>query len=37
MDDKLGSFEKGNQPGIVLIEGVKNYHVTDQTASRRIL
>jgi len=37
MDDKLGSFEKGKQPGIVLIEGVEELHVTNKTSSRRVL
>ncbi|MEI9958627.1 MAG: hypothetical protein WDM90_20490 [Ferruginibacter sp.] len=37
MDDTLGSFEKGKQPGIVLIEGAENLQVNSNTSSRRIL
>ena len=37
MDDRLGSFEKGKQPGIVLIEGIENAHVTNKTSSKRVL
>ncbi len=37
MNDKLGSLEKGKQPGIVLIEGIENLQVTSQTWSKRIL
>jgi cytosine/adenosine deaminase-related metal-dependent hydrolase len=37
MEGRLGSFEKGKQPGIVLIEGIKNLQVTSHTSSKRIL
>jgi cytosine/adenosine deaminase-related metal-dependent hydrolase len=37
MDDELGSFEKGKQPGIVLIEGIENLQVSNQSISGRIL
>lgn len=37
MNSSLGSFEKGKQPGIVLIEGVEGLTVTDNTTSKRIL
>jgi cytosine/adenosine deaminase-related metal-dependent hydrolase len=33
----LGSFEKGKQPGIVLIEGLENMQTNKNTSSRRIL
>ncbi len=33
----LGSFEKGKQPGIVLIEGLENMLTNKNTSSRRIL
>lgn len=37
MDNRLGSFEKGKQPGVVLIEGVENLQVEKNTSSKRIL
>ncbi len=37
MQDTLGSFEKGKQPGIVLIENVENLIITDSSSARRIL
>ena len=37
MDTRLGSFEKGKQPGVVLIEGVENKQVEKNTSSKRIL
>jgi aminodeoxyfutalosine deaminase len=37
MDNQLGSFEKGKQPGVVLIEGVENLQVEKNTSSKRIL
>jgi aminodeoxyfutalosine deaminase len=37
MDDKLGSFEKGKQPGLLLIDGVENLSVNDHTSVSRIL
>ena len=37
MDQLLGSFEKGKQPGVVLIEGIENGQVNSKSSSRRIL
>jgi cytosine/adenosine deaminase-related metal-dependent hydrolase len=37
MDDVLGSFEKGKQPGIVLIEGLNQLQVNSSSSSTRIL
>jgi cytosine/adenosine deaminase-related metal-dependent hydrolase len=37
MEDKLGSFEKGKQPGVVLIEQVENMVLTPKSFIRRIL
>ena len=37
MEDKLGSFEKGKQPGVVLIEQVENMMLTPTSFVRRIL
>ena len=37
MDKKLGSFEKGKQPGLVLIEEADGLMVTEKSSSRRIL
>ncbi len=37
MDSSLGSFEKGKQPGIVLIEGTENLQMNDQSSVKRIL
>ena len=37
MDDTLGSFEKGKQPGIVLIESVENGQLNEASSSVRIL
>ncbi len=37
MDTMLGSFEKGKQPGLVLIEGVNGLNVTTNTLAKRIL
>jgi aminodeoxyfutalosine deaminase len=37
MDDTLGSFEKGKQPGVVLIEGVENLQLNSNSTSKRIL
>jgi cytosine/adenosine deaminase-related metal-dependent hydrolase len=37
MEDELGSFEKGKQPGVVLIEGIENVQVSANSSSRRIL
>jgi cytosine/adenosine deaminase-related metal-dependent hydrolase len=37
MDDTMGSFEKGKQPGIVLIEGIKDELLAAASSSKRIL
>ncbi len=37
MEDKLGSFEKGKQPGIVLIENTSFQQINENSAARRIL
>ena len=37
MDDTLGSFEKGKQPGVVLIENVEGLQFTKNSSSKRIL
>jgi cytosine/adenosine deaminase-related metal-dependent hydrolase len=37
MDDRLGSFEKGKKPGLVLIEGVENLQDSKNSSSKRIL
>jgi aminodeoxyfutalosine deaminase len=37
MDSMLGSFEKGKQPGIVLIEGADDLRTNEKTFARRIL
>ena len=37
MDDKLGSFEKGKQPGVVLIENAGDTQLNEKTSVRRIL
>ncbi len=37
MNDTLGSFEKGKQPGVVLIEGVENLKLTGEAKSTRLL
>ncbi len=37
MDKKLGSFKKGKQPGVVLIEGVQNLQVNENSFSKIIL
>lgn len=37
MEDKLGSFDKGKQPGVILIEGVENFRVDDNSSVKRIL
>lgn len=37
MQNKLGSFEKGKKPGIILIEGLENSSLTTNTTSKRIL
>ncbi len=37
MDDRLGSFEKGKQPGVVLIEGTESLRTNRNTSAKRIL
>ncbi|QEC68346.1 amidohydrolase family protein [Panacibacter ginsenosidivorans] len=37
MDDVLGSFEKGKQPGVVLIDELYNQHITLSSAVKRII
>jgi hypothetical protein len=37
MEDTLGSFEKGKQPGVVLIEGIKDGQLINTTSSKRIM
>ena len=37
MDDRLGSFEKGKQPGVILIDELENLQVNDNTSIKRIL
>lgn len=37
MDDVLGSFEKGKQPGVVLIDELSDEHITANSAAKRII
>lgn len=37
VDKSLGSFEKGKQPGVVLIEGAGNLQINKETYAKRIL
>lgn len=37
MDSSLGSFEKGKQPGLILIEGIENLKAYGNTSTKRIL
>ncbi len=37
MENSLGSFEKGKQPGVILIEGTENLQVNNNTSIKRIL
>jgi cytosine/adenosine deaminase-related metal-dependent hydrolase len=37
MEDKLGSFEKGKKPGIVLIENIAFKQINEHSSARRIL
>ena len=37
MDDKLGSFDKGKQPGLVLIEQLVGLETSSQSFARRII
>lgn len=37
MDDRLGSFEKGKQPGILLLEQIENQKITTKSTTKRLL
>ncbi len=37
MEDRLGSFEKGKQPGIILIQQVANQQINSHTTVQRLL
>lgn len=37
MDDRLGSFEKGKQPGILLLEQIHNQKITPTSTLQRLL
>jgi len=37
MNNRLGSFEKGKQPGLILIEGTENMKLSDNSTVKRIL
>jgi cytosine/adenosine deaminase-related metal-dependent hydrolase len=37
MNERLGSFEKGKQPGVLLIEGVENLQMNENSSVKRIL
>lgn len=37
MNEKLGSFEKGKQPGIVLINNISNKKITERSTAKRLL
>jgi aminodeoxyfutalosine deaminase len=37
MNNKLGSFEKGKQPGVILIDRIDNLKVNDNALVKRIL
>ena len=37
LDKTLGSFEKGRQPGVVLIDEEKNFQINKNTSAKRIL
>jgi cytosine/adenosine deaminase-related metal-dependent hydrolase len=37
LNDVIGSFEKGKQPGVVLIENIENGKLTDRSKARRII
>lgn len=37
MDDSLGSFEKGKQPGVVLISEIHNQNITSASVAKRLL
>ncbi|OIR05413.1 melamine deaminase [mine drainage metagenome] len=37
MEDHLGSFDKNKKPGVVLIDGLKNGNISNQSNAKRIL
>jgi cytosine/adenosine deaminase-related metal-dependent hydrolase len=37
MDNKLGSFEKGKQPGVVLINNIEGQSITPASSAKRII
>ncbi|HEY1020158.1 MAG TPA: amidohydrolase family protein [Sediminibacterium sp.] len=37
MDDRLGSFDQGKQPGILLLEKINNQKITPQSTIKRLL
>ncbi|UAY51915.1 amidohydrolase family protein [Ferruginibacter albus] len=37
MEDKLGNFTKGKQPGVVLIDEIDNLNVTNNSSAKRLL
>ncbi len=37
IQDKFGSFEKGKQPGLILLDNISNEKVTDQTTVKRLM
>lgn len=37
MDDRLGSFEKGKKPGVLLIDGIENLQGNEKAFVKRIL
>jgi aminodeoxyfutalosine deaminase len=37
MDDRLGTFEKGKQPGVVLISNIQEGVINEQTTATRVL
>lgn len=37
MENLLGSFETGKKPGVILMEGIINFAITDSTSVKRIL
>ena len=37
MTDKLGSFDKGKKPGVILISGMDGWHVTKQAGVKRVI
>ena len=37
MDGSLGSFERGKQPGVILIENIENKKLTGDSSAKRIL